>query len=337
MATRGRKRRQARRAKRREQRKLRKNGPEKQYYGGSERAFESSQRDADRKTDSAADDYEAAKKTAKTEMSRLRKETDEADADYNAAKSQAQESRQGYQSSIAGIGTNAQQAIAMRNNALAQNDLNAAANTAINQNNQIAQQRLAQGIGLQNRAARGLAAGMGEGGALAMQQAIAQAGANAGDLTAQNNVTQAQLANDMRYGAAQQQVANALGVADANAGTQYDSGLQMANANSGLMQADQNIQQLTDARQQNLLGMRSGLAELGVSGALSNQGQQLGNQQVINTSQLGVDQQNAAGKYAAAQANSPLAKLSNVLTGIKTVKAIPKEGSAASGLFGIGK
>lgn len=335
--TKGRRRRKERRAKRREQRSLRKNGPKEQFYGGSQEALDSARKSADRNVSEASDSFDSAQRTAKTEMSRLRKTSTSAESDYEASKAQTQESRSGYQSSIAGIGQNAQQAIAMRNNALAQNDLNAAANTAINQNNAVAQQRLAQSIGLQNRAARGLAGSMGEGGALAMQQAMASAGAGAADLSAQNQVTQAQLANDMRYGAAQQQVANALSVADANAGTQYDSGLQLANANAGLMQSDANLQQLADARSQNLLSMRGQMAELGVSSALSNQGQQLQNQQTINGTQLGVDQATAAQKYAAAQANSPLAKLNNVLTGIKTVKGITKEGSAASGLLGIGK
>lgn len=335
--TKGRKRRKERRARRREQRKLRKNGPERQFYGGSEQAYDTASKSARRNANEAQDNYEQADKRLDTELSTLRKREESTAKEYDASKAQTQESRSGYQSSIAGIGTNAQQAIAMRNNALAANDMNAAANTAINQNNQLAQQRLAQTIGLQNRAAMGLAAGMGEGGALAMQQAMASAGANAGDLSAENQLTQAQLANDMRYAAANQQAQNALGVADANAGTQYDSGLQLANANAGLMQADANLQQMADARQQNLLGMRGQMAELGVSSALSNQGQQLQNRQAIEGLQLGVNQANSAAQYEAAKANSPLAKLGNVLSGIKGVKAISKEGSAAGGILGIGK
>jgi len=146
------------------------------------------------------------------DMQRKERELSVAGSDWEAAQQRTQGAYDGIQSS-------ADRAIAMRNQALAANDLNAAADRGIQQNNALAQQRLALAIGQQNRAAQALASGQGEGGALAMQAAIAQAGQANADQALQSDLAQAQLANDMRYKAAQDQVTNALGVSRDNATT----------------------------------------------------------------------------------------------------------------------
>jgi hypothetical protein len=129
------------------------------------------------------------------------------------------------------------------NEALARGDMNAAAGQAIDANQQLAQSRLGFSLGQQQNAAMGLARGQGEGGALAMQQALASAGVGAQQLAAQSNMTQAQLANDMRYQAARDQIANELAVAGTTSGRSYDAAI------------NQQLQQLGVAQQQSQYSM----------------------------------------------------------------------------------
>lgn len=402
MATRGRKRRQKRRAGRREQRDLRKRGPKDAQYGGSQEALDKARGSAADDTRTAERKYSLADNESRDELDRARGLEEDSERDYRGYEQASRGSRDSYASSIDSIGTSANYARGERNSALgdaqstrnqaySQNQLTGTADnvlarrsaelagaptigqaveTNIGANAANAQARLGQSMGLANRQARGLAGSMGEGGALAMQQAMASAGANSADLLAQNNTQQGQMAADLRLqaalrqndldvdsanlglttrmGAAEQERANQMAVAganagdilnvgNANAGNIYDAALQQTSARAGLMQQDAANQQNIGNRQLNLLGTRmdmagnrQALAQQDVAGA--RQGEQF-----IEGAQLGVDQANNAQAYQAALANSPLNKLRNVLGGIRTVKSIASEGSAISGLTGIGK
>lgn len=153
-----------------------------------------------------------------------------------------------------------------------------------NQKNAQAQQQAT--TQMLNRQAMGLAAGQGEGGALALQTAMAGAGAASGDAATQMNLQQAQqnagmrfdaatgqrledvnsanMGLDARLGAAQQERANQLAVAEANAGTiqntagaQAELGYQSAIATQGAKE------KLTGAQQASVNQSSAGKLHLG--------------------------------------------------------------------------
>jgi hypothetical protein len=402
MATKGRQRRQERRARRRESRQLRKSGPKAALYGGTQERLDKYREDAELDIGRAERREQESYSSTRNELGRTRTLEKEAEDDRRGYEQTARGSRDAYSGDVDAIGDQANRANYMRTHALggatgtrnqayAQNQLTgtaenalarrtqelqsvpsigSAVNTAIGANNAAAQARLGQSMGLANRQARGMAGSLGEGGALALQQAMASSGANAADLMAQNNTMQSQLAADLRLqgamrqneidvgsadlglntrmGAAEAERANQMAVAaanagdilsvgDANAGNAYDAALQTANARANLMQQDATNRGAADTRQLALLGARNDTA-LNLQ-QLSQQGLRDANQnqQFVEGTQAGADQAVAMGKYAAAVENSPLNKLRNVLGGIRTVKSIGAEGSALSGLTGIGK
>lgn len=296
-----RKRRDARREKRRERRKLVKTGPKKQSYGGDEEALKEERESSAKRVDESQEQY----KTATGKMDEATDRADELEkrsgTAYATDRVNSLQSRTAQQDAIGGIGAGASSAVAMRDKALADNNLNTIAEQNIAANQVNAGQVLNNQVGMLRRGAIGQAGAMGESGALGVQQALASSGASAGDLAAQNALAQAQLAAQTRFNAGNQQVANALGVADANAGTTYDAGLQTAGQTAVMRGADQQAQDASSARQLNLLGQRIGSAQTGGAAALENQNQMLRNQQIVNTAQLGVDQKAAADAYEAAK------------------------------------
>lgn len=323
-----RERRDKRRTKRREDRKLRKNGPKGQYYGGSKEATEAARKDSQESVDKSEEGYDAASSKMEDSSDRSSELEGGAGADYSGAKNNTRQSRSEQKTAITGINQSAVQANAMRDQALKANNLTTAANTNILANQANAQQQLQNQTGMLRRGALGMAAGMGEGGALGMQQALATSGAGAGDLAAQTAMQQNQLANDTRLQAAQQQASNALNVANANAGGTMDAAGMTAQQTGALRTADQGMMDAATARQANFLGQtNTANANLGAI-ALENQGQQLRNQQVVNTSQLGADTLAAQNAYDAAKARNPFAKLIST-----TSDPMDFRGSGQKGIF----
>lgn len=375
MATKGRQRRKERRAERRENRNIRKRGPNKAVYGGSEERLKTLRGNSDEDLDRAQSDYRVDNQATRDELANARSQEQGAFGDYKGYESTAKGSRAGYESGISSIGDAAGRGAATRNTAFESNRLagtadnvlarraaelagaptiGQATDTAIGANNAAAQARLGQSLGLANRQARGLAGSMGEGGALAMQQAMANAGAGAADALAMNNTEQSQLAADMRLqaalrqneldvnsanlglstrmGAAEQDRAAQLAIAEANAAGDYDSALQMQQARGGLMQNDVNNMGNASGRQLNLLGARADLAT-GRQGMAQNAEQIVRQgQQAIEGAQLGADSAYNAAKYAAAQENSPFSKLKKVVSGHDMIKGT----APAANLFGFG-
>jgi hypothetical protein len=312
---------------------------------------------------------------SRKELNYQRQQESKAGQEYDADRQTASGSRGGYESAIGGIGSSAQNAMGIRNNALAQNQLTGSAesilaqrqaqmagvptigqatDTGIAQNYKNAQTALGQSLGLQGRQMRGQAAGLGEGGALAMQQALASGGANAADLMAQNQAQQNQLASQMRFnaamtqnqqdvdaanqavdlrmGAAEQERQAALGFADSNAGMAYDAGLQGLNARGALMQQDAATRDTSGGRQLNMLGMRGDMTQNRASAAQQGVRDANQNQQFNLGTAAGIDQTNSANAYQNAMANSPMAKLTNIVGAHDAIK-----GSAPlSNLFGFG-
>lgn len=158
-----------------------------------------------------------------------------------------------------------------RQKALATNSMKTQAESAILANQQAAQQQLAANNAMMNRQSRGLAGSMGEGGALAMQQAMMANSQSAGDALTANQLQQNQMANDMRYQAAAADREAQLAFAQQNAADMTNMGQnvaqtgmagaqaqQQALANqSGLMQ---NQQQLASQRQLGLTGQANQMA-----------------------------------------------------------------------------
>jgi len=126
--------------------------------------------------------------------------------------------------------------------------IGALTDAALLQNAQSAQQQLGANAGMLNRQAMGLAAGQGEGSALAMQAALAGAGQGASDALVQNQLQQNDLAAQLRFAAAQQQRQQDLTEAD------YASQLRMSTAGAErqaqLGFAGANADQLAQAAQQ---------------------------------------------------------------------------------------
>jgi len=177
--------------------------------------------------------------------------------------------------------------------------------TALLQSAQNAQQQLGANAGMLNRQAMGLAAGQGEGSALAMQAALAGAGQGASDALVQNQLQQNDLAAQLRFAAAQQQRQQDLTEAD------YASQLRMSTAGAErqaqLGFAGANADQLAQAAQQRAatgLQVAGQQAELTYNPAVQQQQAQaqaaqqaLAAQQLANQRNLGlVGQTTAAGQ-----------------------------------------
>lgn len=389
----------SRRAQRRANRKIRKAGPSQVYYGGTEREQKQLQRDALYEKNRNRLDVIESRDETKGQLDRTNQAEAQASNDLAFRNATSNVSRNEYRTGIDSIGSGADKAASerstalgtassLRNNALGQNQLTGSAEsilaqrqaqlagaptigqateTALTANQANANAMLNRQIGIQNRAARGLAGSMGEGGALAMQQAIASAGAGAADQSAASQLAQAQLAAQMRFGAAQTQnqqdvaaadqavalrmgaaeqeranqlsvaganAADTLNIGNANAGNTYDAALQAQQARGALMGQDANNVAGAQSYQSNLLGQannvaqnRGTLAQSGLDSAANDQQFQLGTQAEL-------DQAKATGAYDAAKADSPLNKLKNVLSGINTVKQIGRTASPAAGLLG---
>lgn len=355
---------------RRENRKLRKQGPEKTYYGRTKEQESKYREEYDRDVGRERTQNDEARGEVSKELASTRQATSDAGNDYGTARSDANWSRGAYNDSIEGLSGQAQNAMAIRNNVLGQNQLTGSAesilaqrqaqlagvptigqatNTAIGQNYANAQAALNNAIGKQGRQARGLAGSMGEGGALAMQQAMASQGANAADLMAQNQTQQNQLASqlrfnaamaqnqqdidsanlgvDLRMGAAEQERQAALGFADANAGMSYDASLQALGARNALMGQDAATRENMGARQLELMGAGHGLATAGAGLAQNALGMQYQNRQNLEGTAAGVSQQDNMAKYQAAVDQSPMNKL-------KRMKGVLNLGSPGTSLMG---
>lgn len=248
-------------------RQLRKKGPDIAYYGGSKEANDAYRKEAkgevkagkERETDQYKKLQEAADKTSEKER---RSESERVGAQMDALSS-----RQGYQSAVDKIPETTEAAI----QAQAKN----------------AQDQLAAKTAMQNRQARGLAGSMGEGGALAMQQAMASAGAGAADALAQNQLQQNQQSADMRFNAMQQQLA----------GQQNLAGM------------DQSTYQNASQRQLGLLSAANSAAGGMYDAAAGSLGAARQNQQFIENSALASQQQANQQAYENAKKNNFFGKV----------------------------
>jgi hypothetical protein len=365
MATKGRKRRQARRAKRKEQKRLRNNGPDTAFYGGSERQQQRYQSEARKDLRKESRQADASISNFGNEVSRARELERGGQEDYESAKDQAAGSRDAYINTIGGIGaasgqaegirdaaydTNqltgtAENALAMRQAALAGSptigqatDNAIDAQTAANQQaSQLASARLGQNMGRMNRSAVGAAGATGESGALAVQQALAQAGQGNAEALAEDSLNQrmadieaARTFSDMRYGAglaqreedvtganigldtrmsaAQVERANQMAVADANAAQRYNAALATTQATDSLRAGDLQNQDAMGGRQLNLLGARINAQGTKTGFQLGQEQSAQQNQQFIEGTAAGINQADNQRAYEAAMAKNPAQK-----------------------------
>lgn len=334
-----------------------------QYYGGSKDAvgeLREGAQDAidDSRSDyaSAADDLREVGKTAS------RRESDAA-TDYRKASDSYSGTRSATENSIADISAAAQRSIAARNQAIASSPtmaqsansllqartaqlasvptIGAATDAAITGMGQAADARLTATTAANNRAAMGLAAGQGEGGALGMQQAIASGAQGGADALAANNIQQNDLGAQMRFSAAQTQNQqdfdsanlgldvgmNAAGAdrdallarAQSDQAMTYDAANQVAGQNQALLGAAGARLGQADSRQQNFLAGRLGAASDMTGAAAGMVGQNLNNQQAINGTQLTADQANDKARLESTLANSLGGRLKSVFGGAASV------------------
>lgn len=146
----------------------------------------------------------------------------------------------------------------------------AEANIAANQVNAAANQN--RSTQMLNRQAQGLAAAQGEGGALAMQQALASAGAASGDLAAQQNLQLADQVAQQRYAAAMATRGETVDSANLGlqtrlgaAGQERTNQLNIAGQNAGSLEA------AAAARAQAGLGVAGAQAQMGTQAAAADQ------------------------------------------------------------------
>lgn len=371
-------------ASRRDARQRRRAGPETTIYGGSDGAL------ADMRRHNKIDDANARireNKADKALSDQLGKTDESADRAYKTARDLEREGRgdrRGARDAIGGIQSGAdgaadtrnsalQSSMGTLNNALGRNALTGSAesvlaqrkaelagvptigqatDTALAANQANANANLANQIGMQNRAARGMAGSMGEGGALAMQQAMASAGANAGDQAAQNQMQQAQLAAQMRFGAAQQQnqqdlatanlgtdlrmgaaeaerqnqmnvaganAASQMGVGDANAAMGYDAGLQRSNAAQGLAGLTTGAANAAQGASTQLQGLGQSAANAYGDFANNVRGQVNQNTLGVENAAAGVDAANKSAAYADAMAKRGGQKMAQGLGGVTSI------------------
>jgi hypothetical protein len=359
-----------RRRERKENKRLRKEGPDTAKLGGSDKSQRRLLRTAKADLGSAREDVKESRAETGVQLEETQGRADQSNRDYRNDRGLSRASREDFIGGIGSIGAGADQAsttrnnalggaTGIRNNALASNQLTGSAesilaqrqaqlagvptigqatNNAISAQAQSANAMLANQVGIQNRAARGLAGSMGEGGALAMQQAIGGAAAGAADQAAQSQLAQNQLASQMRFNAAltqnQQDVAAAdaavglrmgaaeqerqaqlgiaganaadtLSVGGANAANGYDATLQAQQARGALMGGDAAKAQASGAYAGNMLGAANSMAVNRATLAQDAKGQANQNQQFMAA---GIDQMQNQNAYEAAKRNNPLQK-----------------------------
>lgn len=307
--TRGGRRRAKRRAKRRAARTA-----QPQYLGGSKASERALLDTAEQETAEARQAREEATGKLYDVGERASELERKADTDYRGRRDDATRAREEQRASIGGLGTASSSAQQLRNEALLRNDANAAAAHGIQENEAVAAQRLGLQQNMLARRARGLAGSMGEGGALAMQSAIQGANAGGADLAAQNAVTQAEQAAAMRQRAAEQRIANAMAVADANAGLTYQTGQDVVSAQQAARGLDLQAQGAATERQLNLLGQRGAAVGAGAGTATSAAGQEIGSQTALVGGQLSAAQANEEARLKSAEANSLAGRFARVRT-----------------------
>lgn len=242
--------------------RLREQGaPDQAYYGGSKAAFGRMQMQA-RKDIKEGKKAEAEElKQLKSERENTRQDEDQASRERDLSAALAGRSRGEYAQGIGNIRSDAEGTLQKRMAELAgKPTIGDATEAALQANRQNAQEQLAQQVGLLNRQARGMAGSMGEGGALAMQQAMASAGAGGADLAAMNQNQLNQLAGDARYKAGMAQRLEDVDTADLGMKTRLGAISDELNARQGLMDTDQRQQALAGQRQLQLLGARNQMA-----------------------------------------------------------------------------
>ncbi len=315
--------RQARRARRKE--KYNNKKEENTYLGGSKAEEKALYSDAKRQSSESSSRSDKAYDRVKDEYGTTSNDQMRAEKDYQYDRGQAGGAMRDYDEGVGQInsaasksmntlGAGLSSSMATRNNALATNSLvnstesvlagrqaalagsptiGQATDTAILANQANAQAQQQYSAGLVNKGAMGLAAGQGEGGALALQAAMAGASSGVADMAAQRNlqaqqlnagmrfdaataqraedVASANLGVDARLAAAEAERANQLAVAEANAAGQYGTAASNAELGYNAQLATQDArgqavaqrqgqQSLTSGRDLTLAGQRANLA-----------------------------------------------------------------------------
>jgi len=376
------KRREERRADRKEARKLRRDGPSKQYYGGTEEDLANTRKEAGEAVDESQARYKESADRLNTVADRADQQEREAAGDYRGQRQLTNQSRYAYGQAIDNIGTAASGAITQRDADLGKGPtlsqsadsilsqraaelagkptIGQATDTALTAMDTNATNRLRNTIGMNNRQALGLAAGAGESGALATQQAIASAAAGGADALAQNNLNQNDLQAQLRFNAAQTQnqqdidTANQgvdlrAGAAEAeraalfdraksDAAMTYDAANQQATQRGQQQLQDQASRDAATERQLKLLGQRADVSQAGATLGLENQGQRLVERQNVNIAQLGQDTKSAQDAYEAAKNKGFMATLNKLKNFNSTVSDTVETGLGGGGkLLGITK
>lgn len=267
---------------------------------------------------------------------------------------------QGAQGAMGEYTQGAQQALGARSRALGTNALTGSAENILQQraaqigatptigqaietnigaNTANANQQLARSTQMLNRQAMGLAAGQGEGGALAMQQAMANSGVNAADMAAQKNMMLGDQAAQLRLQAALTQREQDL----AEAGYASDARMQAAAQEraSQLTFAGQDAASLEAAaanRAQAGLGVSSAQAQLATQAAQAQQTARANEaQRALAANQLsGTMAQNAQGQRGAlatnlgSQAGNAAANDQNYLSNMIGAKYQAQQGQATN-------
>lgn len=284
-----------------------KEGVKQAYYGGSKAALEQYRVNAKQDVTDRKNTEQEQWKSVKEQASKTK--ALEAGAEYERLQDRetAAGSRGSYSSTLDNLGENSEAVLQKRAAELASKPtIGQATDAALQAQAKNAQDQLAQKIGMQNRQARGLAGSMGEGGALAMQQAMASAGAGAADALAMNQTQQNQLAGDMRYKAALAQNQQDVDTSNLNAGTRLAAQQQQLAGRAGLMASDIGVANASGNRHQNMLGaannMTTGMYGA-ASGQLANAQNQLANIEGIS---LAAEREKNQKDYENAVAHNPL-------------------------------
>lgn len=348
----------------REARKRRREGPERSYYGGTIGEQQNFQKKAGQDENAARERETTAYDSLRKQKGRAAEDTDRARTEYRDRATATGNTMTDYGRGINAIGDAANKGQELRNTALGRDRLTGTAENALQQrsnalaaspnlmqatNQAIAAQeaasrdQLAQKLGMMNRQARGLAGSMGEGGALAMQQALASAGAGAADVLATNQTGLDQRSSEMRYGAAQAQRAEDVASADLGLGTRmdaaaaerqamldtaernasglYDASLQQQNARGNLMQTSLATQDMASGRQQNFAAQENALEGAGYEAAANSFQNAVSNRAALEGTLMGVDMQRRQAEYEAAQNTGFTAFMGRLSDGFTNLKA----------------
>lgn len=323
---------------RKEGKRLRDQGaPDQQYYGGSKEKF-------DELTKSAERDVKRGKVAEATELNELKKERQNTREDEDVASRERdldsatrRQSRFDYANKIGNIRSDAEGTIQQRMSELAgKPTIGQATEAAMLANRQNAQEQLAQQVGLMNRQARGMAGSMGEGGALAMQQGMASAGAGAADLAAMNQNQLNTLGANMRFSAAQQQRAEDVDTANLGMQTRLGAISDELNARQGLLASDQQQAALAGQRQLQLLGARNQMAG-GIYGIESSKlADARDRQDYMYGTQLQQDQQAAAQRFDLAKRKNTAQRLLSTFFDPLDIRGSGSQGIVSSPSLGTG-